>query len=149
MAGDLVQESDGTWQAVLSSSREEFADGITVYNFEVEGDHTYFVADGVGAEDAVWVHNDCNIPSHTAPGMGNVTHLNGMSKRLYGQGYVYQKPANDGVGRIYKNAVTGEEVRIHRNPGPSSTDPGKISGNWYYRYRTNFDKRWSVAVPLQ
>ena len=57
--GDLVQESDGSWQTVRSSTREDFADGISVYNFEVEGDHTYFVEDGVGAADAVWVHNLC------------------------------------------------------------------------------------------
>ncbi len=58
--GYLLQEADGTWQAVLSSSREEHADAITVYNFEVEGDHTYFVSDGVGAEDSLWSHNvDC------------------------------------------------------------------------------------------
>ena len=57
--GDRVQETDGTWQSVLRSVREEFADGITVYNLEVEGDHTYFVEDGRGAVDAVWVHNSC------------------------------------------------------------------------------------------
>ncbi len=61
-AGDLVQESDGSWQSVLSSTREDFANGITVYNLQVEGDHTYFVTDGVGAEDAIWVHNDCVNP---------------------------------------------------------------------------------------
>ena len=59
LIGDLVQESDGTWQTVLSSVRETHDAGITVYNFEVEGDHTYFVEDGVGAKDAVWVHNLC------------------------------------------------------------------------------------------
>ncbi len=58
-AGDLVQETDGSWQAVLASTREDHPDGITVYNLEVEGDHTYFVEDGFGGVDAVWVHNNC------------------------------------------------------------------------------------------
>ncbi len=40
------RKSDGTWQAVLSSTRVEFANGITVYNLQVEGDHTYFAHDG-------------------------------------------------------------------------------------------------------
>ena len=64
LAGDLrpgerVQESDGTWQRVLASERFERPDGVAVYNFEVEGEHTYFVDDGRGAADAVWVHNLC------------------------------------------------------------------------------------------
>jgi hypothetical protein len=59
VVGDLVQESDGTWQAVLGSERQAFANGVTVYNLEVAGDHTYFVEDGAGPADAVWVHNIC------------------------------------------------------------------------------------------
>ncbi len=59
--GDLVQESDGSWQAVPSSTRESRLNGITVYNLEVEGDHTYFVEDGFGEADAVWVHNTCSF----------------------------------------------------------------------------------------
>lgn len=58
-AGDLVQETDGTWQRVLASTREVHAGGVTVYNIEVDGDHTYFVEDGAGPADAVWVHNTC------------------------------------------------------------------------------------------
>ena len=57
--GDLVQEADGTWQTVLSTLRVDYPHGITVYNLEVEGDHTYFVDDGYGRRDAVWVHNAC------------------------------------------------------------------------------------------
>ncbi len=57
--GDLVQETDGSWQTVLGSTREAFASGIAVYNLELEGDHTYFVEDGFGSTDAVWVHNYC------------------------------------------------------------------------------------------
>jgi hypothetical protein len=30
---------------------------LLVYNFEVAGTHTYFVADGQGAEAWLWVHN--------------------------------------------------------------------------------------------
>jgi hypothetical protein len=57
--GDQVQETDGTWQVVTASEREEHPAGIAVYNLQVEGDHTYFVEDGSGGADAVWVHNDC------------------------------------------------------------------------------------------
>ncbi|MGF1632932.1 MAG: HNH endonuclease signature motif containing protein, partial [Phycisphaerae bacterium] len=47
-------------QAVAGSLREEHAGGITVYNFEVVGDYTYFVADAeTSFTDPIWVHNLC------------------------------------------------------------------------------------------
>jgi hypothetical protein len=61
-AGDQMQEADGTWQTLLSSIREAHPEGIVVYNLEVAGDHTYFVEDGSGTADAVWVHNVCRDP---------------------------------------------------------------------------------------
>lgn len=41
---------------VKSVTREPHPEGIAVYNFEVEGDHTYFVGK---AEGGTWVHNTC------------------------------------------------------------------------------------------
>ena len=35
---------------------DHYPHGVTVYNFEVEGDHTYFVGTANGG---AWVHNDC------------------------------------------------------------------------------------------
>jgi hypothetical protein len=52
--GDRLQAPDGSWQEVLDSNRGAHPGGITVYTFEVEVDHTYFVEDGSGAADAVW-----------------------------------------------------------------------------------------------
>ena len=45
---------------VLSSGRQEHPDGIAVYNFEVENDHTYFVEDGLGEADWAWVQKPQN-----------------------------------------------------------------------------------------
>jgi hypothetical protein len=58
-AGALLAEPDGSDAVVLSSVYEAHPEGVTVFNFEVTGDHTYFVEDGHGAGDSVWVHNDC------------------------------------------------------------------------------------------
>ncbi len=41
---------------VKSVTREPHPQGIPVYNFEVEGDHTYFVGK---AQGGTWVHNTC------------------------------------------------------------------------------------------
>ena len=57
--GNEVDQPDGANAVVISSVREEHPEGITVYNFEVEGDHTYFVEDGSGQQTAIWVHNAC------------------------------------------------------------------------------------------
>lgn len=58
--GDAVDQPDGSDAVVIGTVREAHPEGITVYNFEVEGDHTYFVADGFGdVNTAVWVHNTC------------------------------------------------------------------------------------------
>jgi hypothetical protein len=49
-----------TWRGpplvVKAVSREHYPEGIPVYNFEVEGDHTYFIGTANGG---AWVHNDC------------------------------------------------------------------------------------------
>jgi hypothetical protein len=34
--------------------------GVVVYNFQVEGDHTYFVGDVHAEGEWVWTHNACN-----------------------------------------------------------------------------------------
>ena len=56
-AGDLLLGDDGTARVVETSFAEGKPDGVTVYNLTVEGDHTYFVEDGAGTQEFVWVHN--------------------------------------------------------------------------------------------
>jgi len=56
-AGDTVTGPNNEIQTVISNEREEYPEGITVYNFEVEDWHSYFViANGVRAPP-VLVHN--------------------------------------------------------------------------------------------
>ncbi len=58
-SGESVVGPGGPDAKVISSVREEHPEGVTVYNFEVEGDHTYFVEDRKGEKTAIWVHNEC------------------------------------------------------------------------------------------
>jgi hypothetical protein len=61
--GDHVLGAGAQDGVVIASVREAYPKGVTVYNFEVEGDHTYFVEDGQGEKTPVWVHNACSPTS--------------------------------------------------------------------------------------
>ena len=54
--GAQVHTRAGPTLVVKSTKREAHPEGIPVYNFEVEGDHTYFVGQANGG---TWVHNTC------------------------------------------------------------------------------------------
>ena len=54
--GDTLVQPDGSFVTLAASQIEARSQGVTVYNLEVDGGHTYFVDDGV-AGGAVWVHN--------------------------------------------------------------------------------------------
>ena len=54
--GDSLVLVDGSIAEVFSVEVEELESPVTVYNFEVEDYHTYYVAD-IG----VLVHNDCSV----------------------------------------------------------------------------------------
>jgi hypothetical protein len=59
VVGQEVDGSDGKHLTVIANDDYKAVDGVVVYNFEVDGDHTYFVADGQGEESWAWVHNAC------------------------------------------------------------------------------------------
>jgi hypothetical protein len=56
-AGQRLTEPDGSITTILASARVEQPDGVTVYNFEVEDTHSYFVAARGSRGPPVWVHN--------------------------------------------------------------------------------------------
>ena len=59
--GDKIVQDDGGYTILTSSQREEHPKGIAVYNFEVEGFHSYFVSAQGSRAPPVWVHNaKCN-----------------------------------------------------------------------------------------
>jgi len=59
--GDKIDQSDGHPATVVSTHYEAYLEGHVVYNFTVEGNHTYFVAANGTRAPPVFVHNaDCN-----------------------------------------------------------------------------------------
>jgi hypothetical protein len=64
LAGDLqagvqLAEPDGSSATVVASMYEAHPEGVSVYNFEVEGLHTYFVS-ADGSAPSLLVHNTCS-----------------------------------------------------------------------------------------
>ena len=76
------------------------------------------------------------ITRDALPGTNPSWGVNRLRSELNERGYVLDRPA-DGRGLIYRNAMTGEEVRIMQRPSRRwSTDPSeKHTFDNYYRYR--------------
>ena len=60
-AGDVLVTVNGELVVVEWVQHELLENPVKVYNFEVEGFHTYYV----GADDGVLVHNSCAIPNNS------------------------------------------------------------------------------------
>ncbi|MDX1933129.1 MAG: polymorphic toxin-type HINT domain-containing protein [Capsulimonadales bacterium] len=67
--GTKVLVRAGPALVVKSITRESHPEGVAVYNFEVEGDHTYFVGKANGG---IWVHNQCGYDLVLGTNKGNV-----------------------------------------------------------------------------
>ncbi len=80
--GDLVENAEGILLPVISVSREQLAEPVAVYNFEVEDWHTYYVS-----EEEVLVHNDCGKAVGIESGIpaGYYQDVNGRWHRPNGQ----------------------------------------------------------------
>ena len=105
--GDLQPEMKVTTRrglplVVKSVTRKHHPEGIVVYNFEVEGDHTYFVGN---AEGGTWVHNKCDYTKLTMDEL---------------KAHIYNQPDNinhlrDFFGRVTKSGVQPSNVAAGRN----------------------------------
>ncbi|MGG4147628.1 polymorphic toxin-type HINT domain-containing protein, partial [Paenibacillus algorifonticola] len=91
--GDLLVSSDGTKLAIDKIEKESRE--ATVYNFEVEDYHSYFVSN-LG----IWVHN-CAVK--------------GMGKGLETRGYKPQPGERTFDGYVNKNVAADKETTLHTN----------------------------------
>jgi len=56
-AGFRLEDADGNSATVIATTSESHPEGVLVYNFTVDEDHTYFVLNA--GDDPIWVHNTC------------------------------------------------------------------------------------------
>ena len=70
--GHQVTDPHDKTQTLVSSTREEFPNGIPVFNFQVEDFHTYYVAAHAG-DDVLLVHNaDYAVPAYVGAGVNPI-----------------------------------------------------------------------------
>jgi hypothetical protein len=82
----ITRENDGLL-IVKAVKRESHLEGILVYNFEVEDDHTYFVGQANGG---IFVHNMCAMPRAESPIWNALRNFrNGIKSSGYGKDLRY------------------------------------------------------------
>ncbi len=134
--GDDVDTASGVVHVVALASLPERR---TVYNFEVEHAHTYFVG-----HNAAWVHNACTPPGEAAAAGKTVQMGEGATSRVYRNGDTVTKVVKDQVaadGGNLAKITDAERDFIAKNtaeisnsihdelpvvPKMSSTRPGEI-----------------------
>ena len=124
--GDYAVGSDGSYLQVVGNDDDKRADGVSVYNFSVEDNYTYFVADGNGPDDQfVWVHNTCAGKNHFAPvSMGSTVRRGDSALTQLGQfahTYFHQKLEVHLRGK-QKVLASGELVDMFARRGNPTAD---------------------------
>ena len=76
-AGDVLVTQNGKHVIVTDIQHEYLDTPLAVYNFEVEGFHTYYVG-----KSSVLVHNNCGTQNMTPAGAGRSGAFNAAKKEL-------------------------------------------------------------------
>ena len=116
-AGDILVTVNGEYVVVEKVQHEILESSVKVYNFEVEGFHTYYV----GSEDGVLVHNACNNPGGRHGGSTHRNKVNEVKASLEHKGW----NVNSQESRIYFDkkghyrypdiiATKGSETRFYQ-----------------------------------
>ncbi len=116
--GDRVIDPHGAQSLLVTTYREPHPEGVTVYNFEVEGFHSYFVAAKGPGGQPVLVHNaDCgpNSPSRSRSRPANDEYRSNYD-RIFGDA-----PRSQSLELPILNK---DFVPVQRIPGPI---PGEVA----------------------
>jgi hypothetical protein len=121
-AGDLLSDRAGASHPVTGTSRA--VGGTTVYNFEVEGDHNYYITDA-----QLLVHNCLVFPNHLVPA--------GMTPNAYGN-LVW------GVGPAGARALIGTRSAAQLRELELTAEK---AGGWRAFYKNVFDESVGRGRP--
>jgi hypothetical protein len=143
--GTEILTRAGPRLVVKSVTRKYYADGVKVYNFTVDGKHTYFVGDSLGG---AWVHNaKCklarqqlkNAISNGLHGLPNIdiriANYRDVLKAGIAQGWSVSD-THSGKGFVLKDANGIERVRFMSRGGGDAYGQARadVYGG-YYRFQ--------------
>ena len=162
LVGDLVLNREGNWRKVLAVKPLE---GLqTVYNFEVDGDHDYFVG-----ESGILVHNAiCRITPGSLPPdeekaladtlghIDNGTEPPPPTNKKWGTPFENRNDPN-GVPRLpggQDSASPYQEYRVAPPPGTGGAGPLRVvqdstTGNTYYTWTHYGDSGVPAFVQIR
>jgi hypothetical protein len=103
-AGDVLESERG--EPLVVGRVELERANVATFNFEVEDDHTYFVAERAGAP-AVWVHNQCKI-------LAEVDYVDSKADELVA---------------MSKDSTKAKLLQRHRYTNPGAHDPTNNPAN--------------------
>ena len=103
-AGDILVTVNGELVVVEKIQHEILESPITVYNFQVEGYHTYYVSN-----INILVHNDCYKPIRD----GDMRATINPGELEAPHAHIFQK--NNNIGRIFSNGKLDESLINNRN----------------------------------
>jgi hypothetical protein len=132
--GMELSSPDGSMVVVVSNATLLLDQPVNVYNFQVDGDHTYFVGDDA---EPVWVHNMCKVDPYKLEKM----HLLPQAKEFAGH-----------FGRAKLNIqayVTWLSAGKHRLVAYGGVHCGKGALNWNGAWRQFFaGNRWAKRQEI-
>ncbi len=117
VAGDYVENAKGELLQVERVEKVYPTEPVTVYNFEVEDWHTYYVS-----EEGILVHNMCMMTPNGESGSGSkiITSQSQLQKQ------VERGQAPKDIDRVDKPHVPGQQPHVHFKDGTSLNQDGTI-----------------------
>ena len=105
-AGDIFVLNNGEYVVVEQIQHELLENPVTVYNFEVEDYHTYYVSANADSDEFVLVHNSCSGVSRKDldKAAGDLGYSKVRGQTSHGQPIYYNNRANKSVRYITPDA---------------------------------------------
>jgi hypothetical protein len=113
--GMELSSPDGSMVVVVSNVTLLLAQPVNVYNFQVDGDHTYFVGDDA---EPVWVHNTCGSVHGNSALSPKTTYLYKLVDKASGRFLKWGITQN--MARRYSNAFMADKKIIEVTRGARS-----------------------------
>lgn len=109
-AGFEVVTADGARYTIIANTDDVRSSAVKVYNLEVADGHTYFVADGNGADTFVWAHNTCITINAVAGRARETRALTRLSARFGTSNVLSQRYLLDAQGDVLRFAGRARRI---------------------------------------